>query len=1059
MGTVTTTQMLAGVLSVQPAGAARPADREAQQDVSEIAADYRSIVAHYRGQVVRSDRELLATFHSVSAALIAGLAIQRQRDRSPTSLTGAAIRVGIDSGDVLFSGNGCSGNTVENAVRLSQAAAPGEVRLSRLAHGMLGNRYPIVAESVDRGVRVAWAGDRSGGDHPLPPALDLDHTLLVGRQRELEQLLIALDATIEGKTRWLSVVSDAGVGKTRLISELARHAQAHNIPVLYGIAEEGTSPPYAPVVQALRCWIEAADDMELALAVSSGKIACILPELEERLPDLPAPVRSDAETERRQLFESVAAMLHEITAVRPAVLILDSLQWEGDPSFEMLREVLAHISGARLLIITTHRTEDHRTSGLLRHASKCLGADAVDEIILERLSEHDVATVLASAGKDSQDLAAAVHMVTGGLPLHLAALLGNEDALAGSSVGLPGNVRDALRQRLESLPEPTRKVVEAASVLGDRFTALELAQLTDDSDRTFEILDQLSEEGIFRVVNLRALSYQFVHSIMREVALSKLGGARAARLHERAGLALEACGELERDRRVFDLARHFTNAAALGNADKAVAYSSRAAQQALDQHANEDAALLFQDTLDLLVEDDDERTRCELEIGCGRALNRLGKPEFRELLMQAADRAHAIGDGELMARALLSSYRGTFSNAIHVDESLVRRMRDALDLLAEDDTAARARLTSHLAVELVWAEDRNEAQSLSAEAVRMAEALRDTSALTEVLAHHQWSVFHPLSERIAIAERLNHLAREHPDPRLKFEIAYHEIFTGVRAGNRADYDRALAQSIALAAEIDEPSVSSLMLLRNATAALMSGQFADAAKLIEERRNLDQVIGSPDGEAAWRAHNFWLRFETQERAKAQEFVRYIAKRTQRLPRNVYWAPFAAYAAEVGLAELGKPVLTDFSENGFRRIPMDQLWLCNLCQLVLAAAATNDVAKAENLNVLLEPHKTEHANSMFMTFGSVARYIGLISRVAGRLDDAESLLREAIAANQQLGAVTWVARCQLDLAEILHMRNGIDEEAQALTAQTIASASDLGLPCVLARAQDLIARQSK
>ena len=1045
-----TSRVLAGVLNI-----CAPSVNQVNNH-AELFLPHRAIIERFKGHVVRADNELLATFDSVYAALNASIVILRN---SKFSLVLQSMQIAVHAGEVCFSGHGCSGAVVEHTIALSRKTRSGELRLSQVASDLLSNRITAVDMAlIDNVWLVDW--NKSSAKHSQLPILpERDEMALVGRSQDTQRFMNALDATIAGRAQFLSVTGDAGTGKTRLVTEFAQFAQEKNALVLYGAARQDALPPYGSVVQAFEFWSEEAGEHEARLTLLSGDIIRMLPELNEKISDLPAPVNSDAETERRLMFEAVVDALVQMAILRPVVFILDGLHWEGDATFVMLQQILENMAGIPILMVTTQSHDESRAYALFQKAKLQLGAGNVSEIEIGCLSAEDIAELLQESGTKAQQLAKAIHLVTRGLPLEVTALLQHATDHDELNNDLPVNIRDAIHMRLKSLQPEMKKVIEAASVLGENFTALELTQLLNRSDDTYDQLDALDSEGIFSLQSPRTLTYQFAHPMMRDVAISALGGIKLARLHERAGVALEQQGEVSRDLRVFDLARHFTCAAALGHLDRAVTYSRRAAQQAYDQYANEDAARLFQDALDLCADpsavgmEETERVRCELEIGLGRAKSRLGHPDFRDFLMSSADRAKEIGDGELMSRALLSSYRGTFSRATHVEQALVDKMFDALELLANDATATRVRLMSHLSVELVWAEDRQKAITMSTEAVRLSEELRDNNVLIEVLAHHQWVVFHPLNERVAVSKRLHQLAEQHPDPRLRFEIACHEVFTWTRAGDSFLYIDALQRSNALANEINEPMMHSLMLLRNATDALMRAQFERAQRLITERKLLEQSLATLDGKAAGRVHDFWLGFELRSIQEGEALLALLLENLQYIPRYLSWAPLALYAVELGCVDRARLIVAELSEHDFGKIPVDQTWLSNLCQLAPAVAVIGNDGQRQALLAHLQPHAQSHANTVFMTQGSVARYTGLLQASLDQDTLAKTSLRAAIEANRNLGAPTWQARAELDLIEHLCVRRQHSDETHEQLKIVRQQVMIIGLPCLIHRANGL------
>ena len=210
---------------------------------------------------------------------------------------------------------------------------------------------------------------------------------LVGRAQELDQLLAHLDRAAGGRSSGVLLAGDAGVGKTRLLDELAVRAGRRGVRVLTGhcvdLGEVGL--PYLPFVDLLR---PVATDPELAptaarnpvlagmLAGRPGAVAPAPPvaadgELGRPLPNRAAPQPVD--DGRLQLFESVAGLLVELAAAGPLLVILEDVHWADRSSRDLLRYLLARLVDEPVTVVASYRSDDlHR-----RHPLRPLLAELV----------------------------------------------------------------------------------------------------------------------------------------------------------------------------------------------------------------------------------------------------------------------------------------------------------------------------------------------------------------------------------------------------------------------------------------------------------------------------------------------------------------------------------------------------------------------------------------------------------------------------------------------------------------------------------------------------------
>ena len=1057
--------MLAGILVTDLVGSTDLRSRLGDQRAEVVRRGHerllRAAVARHRGRVVQWLGDgILAAFPSVSAAARTAIAIQQameRENRRPRRLADLALRIGLSGGDVRWTGCGYEGRAEREATALCAAAAGAEIRATADAIDLIGSRESLRTRAIGGGaVAIEWQPIRNAVfRHDVAPALRAGERMpFVGRAQHLATLRAALRSVVTGEPQLVVIRGEAGIGKTRLSAEFAREAIVQGVVVLFGPSHEGLAIPYEPIARALRSWMESIEDLSIRLGPRGGELARLVPELAEWVPDLPPPTPSDAETEQLCLYDAVGEWLATAALDDPVLLVLDSLHCAANPTFELLRHTLRMLADSRVMVVTTQRPGDPRTAALQQWGLESLGPGSVSVVDLPGLLSEEVAQLVESGPQPWHALAGAIHLVTDGNPLHVGELL-RRDASGVADANLPATVRAALRANLDRLDSQVHRVLETASVLGEEFDAALLSQLLDDPDRTYEALEQVERAGLVREVDRRTLRYGFSHALTRDTLYEAIGAGRAARLHERAALLLEARSDGASDSLAPDLARHFSAASALGYRDRAAHYAAQAARRALHQYANEQAAELFSDAMQLLGSAGDSAQHCDLMIGRGEALRRMGDPGHRALLFEAADLALSFSDGERAGRALLATYRGTFSHALHVDREHVDRLRATLARIGAGFAPLRARLLALLAVELTWADDRTESPTISDQAVAAARETGDRALLAEVLAHRQWTVFHPIEDRLQTTAELADLALASPDPLLRFETEGTEVFTAIRCGSRAELERALATQRMLAAEIDQPMVRWMLLINEATVALLEGRFADAQRAIEAGRELGRRTGQPDVDSQYAVHRFWLDFEVMPPDLARARIERMAKGHRSLPAHNL-APVAfrccdlclddlavSIAATVGAAEIGPPV--------------DQLWLSRACQLAAVAQHLGDVSSGHRLLDVLRPHAGEHGNMLFATMGSVARYLGLLCRLLGRLDEAESWLNVAENANEKLGAVTWLARTRLDVAELRFERAGTaDPRGRAALAQATAAATELGLATVGERAARLYAR---
>jgi class 3 adenylate cyclase/tetratricopeptide (TPR) repeat protein len=1042
-----------------------------------------------RGHVVKNLGDgVMATFTGASDAVGAAVAAQQaigRHNRSRAATARLEVRIGISAGDVTFEDDDCFGTPVIEAARLCGAAEGGQILASEmvrwLARSGEGAFIPVgslelkgLPEPV-AAVEVDWE-QLPEPAVPLPPFLTDMGRIFVGRDDEFERLGQLWKEAAAGELRVALLAGEPGVGKTRLAAELAGRVHDGGATVLAGRCDEDLGVPYQPFVEALRHFVDHAPLLAGRLGRYGGELARLMPELSERVPGLPAPLRSDPETERYRLFDAVAAWLAVASAEEPLLLVLDDLQWAAKPTLLLLRHVV-RAGGGRALVLGTYRdtelTHDHPLVELVAdlrrqgHVER-LSLSGLDDIGVRAFVEQAAGTTLDEHGLA---LARAIYDETEGNPFfvrevlrHLAETGGVErrqgawtTRLRADELAIPEGVRDVVGRRLARLSDDANQTLRIAAVVGAEFE-LGVVRAAGDLDEE-TLLAAVEEAAVARLVSeVSATRFRFAHALVRATLYESLTAARQVTLHRKAAEAIETIHQGSLDDHVPALAYHWAKASApVSDTTKAVDYARWAGDRALAQLAHDEAVGYYRSALDLLdaAGDGDDPRRLELLISFGEAQARAGDPGFRETLLEAARLARHPGDADALARAALASARGGLSiggTIGVVDAERVEALEAALSTLPTGDSPNRARLLAALGQALLYAGNRERRVRLSQEATEMARRLGDPATLAYVLLERFFTIVAPstLYERLDDSAELLSLAEALGDPTMTAQALILHVRNNAEAGRFEEADRHLEAAERLAAELGQPTLRWFVGHSRAVRVLLAGDLAEGERLIHANFELGQATGQADAHVFFAAHLFQLRFE---QGRIGELEGPIVEASANHP--AYQAHLALLLCESGRSNEGRMVYERLAGTDFAGIPVDNGWMMGMSVCALVAARLGDRPGASVLYGLLVPYADQFVFAYGGAWGAVAHHLGLLAGTLDRFDEAEARFAAALATHERFGAPAWLARTRCEWAAVL-LRRGVPgdaERARRFLDQALATARELGLASVERRAVEL------
>ncbi|HVE95010.1 MAG TPA: AAA family ATPase [Acidimicrobiales bacterium] len=931
------------------------------------------------------------------------------------------------------------------------------------------------ASTIDELERIAIGALTAAGAPVAPTAAPkvLTSAPLAGRVPELGQLTAAFDHAVSGRSRLVMVVGEPGIGKTRLVEELAVYASVRGATVCWGHCYEGElGMPYLPFIEAFRTYVRERSDEDLRAELSTGapEIATLVSELRARFSDLPSSPPLEGDAERMRLFEGVSAFVRNASVGRPLVLLLDDLHWADKPTLLMLQYLVRNLRRERVLIVGTYRdVELDRTHPLADAVAALRREQLYERVLLRGLSTDEVKELIDSV--DNQDsprpFAELVHRETEGNPFFVAEILRNLvetgaiTRVDGQWVGtaeqvienLPEGVREVIGRRLSRLSADCNRMLTVGAAMPGGFSLDVVSSVLElDDDRVLDLLDEALDAQVLRERREAPGTYEFNHALIRQTLYGELSTPRRVRLHRQIAATLEAQGAS--DTRVAELAYHCFHAAPGGDVARAVEYSTRAGDNARAQAAHEEAARFYKMALESLELGDAPAGvhRGELLLSMGSSLMLASEPEAAAAALdEAVAVAREFDDALLLGRTALVSGTSNWTGGIQ-QPKLVALLAEAVERIGDRDDSLRSRLLARQAASNMFI-DQNHVATLSGEAVEAAKRSGDPGALAAAL--HIWTATltgaDQHEEARLVRTEIGRLAEQAGDLELAHQHQLSLLVGALLDSERQAMDAAVAGVAQLAQQSRSPFVLASAATVQATVAVLEGRYDDGDRFAAEvltygRRLRDRTMVNTFGVVVFP---MW-----RERGRLAEFESVTARAVEQNPTVAGWRAGLAHL----LCEIGKPedavVHVDvLATGGFSAIPSDVSRPYALCAVAEAVAALSDSATAEDLVALLRPHVGRAAILGLSAYhGAIDRYIGLLDMTAGRYDEAVDDLTAAMAIHERMRARPWIARTEYDLARALVARDtpGDRERAVSLLNRALETANSVGMPKLVEQA---------
>ncbi|MGH2534205.1 MAG: helix-turn-helix transcriptional regulator [Thermomicrobiales bacterium] len=421
--------------------------------------------------------------------------------------------------------------------------------------------------------------------------------ILVGRALHLASLQRCINQVLGGQGKLVLVGGEAGIGKSRLVTEARTLAEGQGMLGLQGHAfEPDRAVPYAPLLDLLRTFVAslAPEEVPRQLGPSGPELTKLVPELCGLLPAARPMPALDPAHEKRRLFHALGQFLSHQAETRPVLVVVEDVHWTDDTSLEWLRYLAGRIATRPILILLTFRNDEVGES-LAHTLAELDRVRAVAELRLTRLSAADaramVDAIVAGQRRFPGALINEIYALTDGNPFFIEEVLrsviaarSDDGGGATAAIGglpIPRGVEDAIQRRAAQLSEDARRTLTLAAVTGRRFDFTLLQALTrcGAADLLRQIKELIAAQLVVEESDER---FAFRHALTRQAIDAGLLARERHALHREVAETIERTYAGALDEYVADLAQHFFEA---GVWAKALEYARRAGENALGLHA------------------------------------------------------------------------------------------------------------------------------------------------------------------------------------------------------------------------------------------------------------------------------------------------------------------------------------------------------------------------------------------------------------------------------------------------------------------------------------------
>lgn len=833
-------------------------------------------------------------------ALRAALDIQKLAQEN-----GVTVAIGISTGQVYFGHIGAAarqgvtavGPVVNLAARLRDQAGAGQILVSAATYRYTQRMFAFTPFAVElRDKSKAIMAYEAGEVLPHPEkarGIEGLQAALIGRDEELDRLNFALEAVLQGQGQVISLIGEAGLGKSRLVAELrqkAEIARRHETPNSWlegRCLELGKGISYWPFIDILRVYIYFCVERRTGLAdslvrvlqqmvhrgsLSAARVEEIGPllgnllslqfgnEWDERLKN------ASPEQIRHQTFTAIHDFFVALARQEPLILVFEDLHWADEHSLDLISLLMDSVTSNPLLLLCVYRPEQQHKVQRLAAIATQKGGEQYTEIWLRELTPRQsrrlVGALLAAEQLPGrvEDLIAersrgnpffleeAIRALIDAQKLYREngdwKVRGELDA-----VTVPEGVQSIILSRVDRLPAHLKHVLRLAAVIGRLFQVKVLAALTPPAVDLTAALQSLEEAAlIYRERTVPEIEYSFKHVLTQETVYQLLSRQQRRELHRQVATALERLYQDNPGEYVEQIAHHFDRSDA---DEKAIEYLLKAGQKSWRAYLNDEAIHYLQQALVRLEERladasdpiDPAWLRWQLDalFTLGEIYYNLGRSADAERYLQ---QAIAVGQKIEVESSVLIRLYHSLGEVFHWEGRHTEQIRlgqAGIALLAKEDVESIESVLMNQIMAVGYLEQANQEQfhHLTQRTAQFIKRLPYSEELRPSYIHIFVSLY--LKKRVTEAmqwlRHLEKLAQAHHDLRALAEVYEHRWSSNFDRGDLRNITEHVPRVIELYSKIGDNIRLRRYLTSMMWVTLMSGDLAEAEKYAAQENEL------------------------------------------------------------------------------------------------------------------------------------------------------------------------------------------------------------------------------